>query len=382
MRDQLKPHCTASSDKERTVWDLPTRIFHWLLPVTVTVAWLSTDAIYFETHLFSGYLLLMLLLFRLLWGFVGGTQARFRHFSYPWSAVREHLTHLQQGIPSSTIGHNPAAAWMVFLLLGVLFSITITGLLTLGAEERSGPLQGILSIESGSTLHQIHNGLAWLLIALVPLHLMGVALERWITKRKLVRAMITGNYHATSPIPVGGKIALISGLLLSTPALALWFALAEDPESPLYIPADTAKHWNRHSGFPLWQSECSECHTLHHPSLLPERSWRRLLQESDDHFEEDLSLDNSTQQTISQFLTSHAAEQALSEAAWKISSSIQTESAPLQITATPYWKEKHLNLAPSLWELPSVGSKIHCDGCHRDAATGQFHDRAVALPGE
>ncbi len=372
MKENPQRHRT-----DRAIWALPTRIFHWLLVSTVMTAWITTDAIYFETHLFVGYLLLILLLFRLVWGVVGGDYAQFRHFIYPWSAVRTHLRQLRRGAAPTTAGHNPAAGWMVFLLLGLLSLIVISGLLTLGGEEQSGPLQGVVSIATGSRFHQIHHLLAWFLILLIPLHLAGVAVERWLSKRKLVRAMITGGYHANRPMPVGRKMALVSGLLLSTPALALWFAQIEGTQPPIYHHTVLPEH----SAYPLWQSECGSCHTLHHPSLLPARSWKQIMERGEDHFGEDLALDKNDRLTILQLLTEHAAEQALSEAAWKISRSIPEHTVPTQITTTTYWQEKHDELTPGLWQLPSVGSKIHCDGCHRDAATGHFSDRAIALPG-
>lgn len=368
---------TKHNHTDALIWDLPLRVFHWLLPPTITTAWLTTDAIYFEAHLFSGYLLVFLVLFRLIWGFIGNPYAQFRHFAHPWSTVRNHLHHLLQREPTTAPGHNPAAGWMVFILLGVLLSIAMTGLLTLGGEERSGPLQGIISIESGAMMHQVHNGLAWFLIMLIPLHLIGIAVERQVSKRKLVRAMITGGYHAVRPIPAGSHMALISGLLLTSPVLALWLSLTEDELSPIYL----NRTWENHPNHLLWQSECSACHTLHHPSLLPARSWQRMMDQSEHHFEEDLALDEEDHKKITKFLTLHAAEQAHSEAAWKISNSIPYDSTPLQITSSIYWKEKHHDLSPALWELPSIGNKIHCDGCHQDAATGHFSDRAIELPG-
>ncbi len=368
---------TQSDSTHALIWDLPTRIFHWLLLPTIITAWLTTDAIYFEIHLLVGYLLLFLLLFRLIWGFVGSHYARFRSFSYSWRAVREHLHHLRKGAAPTSSGHNPAAGWMVFVLLSVLLLIALSGLLTLGGEEQSGPLRGVVSIETGAKLHEIHNLLAWGLILLIPLHLTGVAVERWRSKRKLVRAMFTGGYHTGRPMPVGRRMALVSGLLLSTPAVALWLIQIEETPSPVY--ANT--RLESHHAYPLWQSECGGCHTLHHPSLLPTRSWNQLMAQTEHHFEEDLVLDTETQQAITQLLAHYAAEQAQSEAAWKISSSIPANATPLQITTTPYWREKHDHFSSSIWQLPSVGSKVHCDGCHQDAETGHFQDRAVELPG-
>ena len=359
------------------VWDLPIRLFHWMLVLTITAAWMTTSTLYYETHLSAGYLLLLLLLFRTVWGFMGGTYARFRHFAHPWPAVRQHLLELMQGRSSHTVGHNPAGGWMIFLLLGTLLLISISGLLTLGGEEQTGPLNGWVSIASGALMHQLHETLAWFLISLIPIHLAGVAIERWLSKRKLVQAMITGSYTHLRTRSTEHGVGWVSGILLTTPAFALWFSSAEP--NPVALYSNSA--WESDPRYSHWQEEGSGCHTPHHPSLLPSRSWKRVMAQQENHFEEDLALDEEPLQQITQFLIRYSAEQAYSEAAWKIDHSIEAGHAPLRITDTRYWRNRHHEIDEQIWLLPSVGGKIHCDGCHQDAAAGSFQDQAISLPG-
>lgn len=362
------------------IWDLPTRLFHWMLAATLLLAWLTTSTLYFEIHLFAGYLLVLLLLFRALWGIVGGTYSRFSQLLYPWKAVHHHLTEVIHRKPLECNGHTPTGSWMIFLMLSLLSIIALTGLLTLGGEEQLGPMAQWISIESGAMMHELHKTVAWVIVLLIPIHIAGVIVESYLNHNNFIRAMFTGFYTARERTHdgKGGRWSVVSILLFTTPALALWYSTSDpDPAFPLYPNGA----WNRGSAHTLWQEECGSCHTPHHPSLLPERSWSTMLQQQNDHFGEDLALDEEGIQSLSQFLNLHAAEHAYSEAAWKISNSIDHNLAPVRITSTTYWREKHQQLQPAIWNLPSVNGKVECGRCHQDAESGTFHDRAVQLPG-
>lgn len=375
---QTMKSSTASANENGSIWDLPIRIFHWGTALSVMVAWISSDTPYFQLHLFSGYLLLILLIFRLIWGFTGSHYAHFRHFSYPWSAVRQHLRGLLSGNAPSMAGHNPAGGWMIFLLLGILLLITITGTLTLGGEERLGPLQGIVTIETGILLHQVHQVAAWALALLIPLHLAGVLIERILTGRSIVRAMVTGHYSPYHSEWGFRRHPVATTALLLMPLLAFALSNSENSAVSIYKNSD----WRDDSGYALWETECGDCHTLHHPSLLPQRSWHRMMSEQHNHFDEDLSIDPQSIQIITDYLQQHAAELAQTEAAWRIDNSISPNQFPIQITETPFWKETHEAIDLQYWDHPSVGEKLHCDGCHHDAADGTFHNRWIEIPDE
>ena len=368
----------------REIWDLPIRIFHWMLVAAVTTAWLTTSTLYFELHLFTGYLILLLLGFRLLWGFFGGFHSRFHNLLHPWRAVQHHLKQLVKGKHSQKPGHNPAGSWMILLILGLLSLISASGLLALGGEEQLGPLAGLLSIELGAHFHTLHQWLAWGLISLIPIHLAGILIETIWGKRSLISAMVTGReaLHFSSAELPAERSRLHSGLtallLTSTPLWALWIITIQPEQHP---PLYHTVALEQHQDYALWQEECGGCHTLHHPSLLPQRSWQTMLERQQDHFEEDLSLDRETIIQMQHFLTHFAAEQARSEAAWKIPQSIPPTDAPLRITETGYWKRKHASINSEIWHLPSVNGKLNCDACHLDAAEGYFQDHAVQIPG-
>jgi hypothetical protein len=129
-----------------------------------------------------------------------------------------------------------------------------------------------------------------------------------------------------------------------------------------------------------WREECGECHLAYHPTLLPARSWQKLMAGQGEHFGEDLALDDATTKEITAFLVKNAAESRLSEPAWKISSTTPPDQTPLRITATPYWKKKHKDIPEIIWQLPKVKNKGNCGSCHLDAEQGTFEDSGMRLP--
>ena len=128
------------------------------------------------------------------------------------------------------------------------------------------------------------------------------------------------------------------------------------------------------------KEECGSCHLAFHPSLLPARSWQRLMTGQAQHFGSDLALDEATRTTLLAFLTANAAEQQQTEAAFKISQSLAPGAEPLRITDTPYWVQKHRAISAAQWRQPSVKSKANCAACHQDAEAGTFEDGAIRLP--
>src|SRR5579863_5025168 len=102
------------------IWDLPVRLFHWTLVILIFTSWLSSRMLWMRLHVFCGLSILTLLLFRIVWGFIGSDTARFTHFlKSPIEAIR-HLIQLPRREPDTEVGHNAAGGWMVLGLLGLL----------------------------------------------------------------------------------------------------------------------------------------------------------------------------------------------------------------------------------------------------------------------
>ncbi|MDH4234993.1 MAG: cytochrome b/b6 domain-containing protein [Gallionella sp.] len=377
--------------KRILVWDVPTRLFHWLLAISFVAAWLSSDTDqWLSVHTFFGYLMLGLIGFRLIWGVTGGYYARFTSFLYSPMAGLAYLRQTLAGHAPRHVGHNPAGSQSVYLLLALGLAVCITGMLTQGGEEQQGAVAGLLSITAGRMIKEGHEIGAYLMLLLVFGHLAGVAMESWLHKENLPRSMVTGMKDAPEDAPVSRPYRL-TGVLMLVAVTAFggwWFAYALHEPVESYFGLQESEEGGPHVAFsgpklpdnPKWREECGSCHLAFHPSLLPARSWQRTMAEQDRHFGTDLALDEATSKELLDFMLSNSAENSNREAAYKINRSIKPESAPLRITETPYWLKKHRDITDSDWRSAKVKSKANCAACHLDAEAGTFEDAAMKMP--
>lgn len=362
------------------IWDLPTRLFHWLFAAACVTAWVSGDEPrYTDLHLFAGYLALALVLFRLVWGVMGGRYARFSQFVRGPAVVGSHFCQLFERERHHDPGHNPAGALAIMAMLGLVFLLGVTGLVVLGGEEGFGPLAGMFTIAQGAAVHRWHDWLAWALFAIVVLHLLAVALESVLQRQNLPRSMVTGLKRADAQEAEPHNAAAIGLLLLLVTtvfALAWLYPYLQDTEEEPYLPFVGAEL--KHNT--LWQESCSECHMAYHPSMLPARSWQRMLDEQSDHFGEDLFLAPKTVAALRNFAADNGAESVQREASWRTLQSLAASVSPLRISDTPYWKRVHRDIGEDVWKRPSVNGKFNCAACHRDAKQSGFMNGAMRIP--
>ena len=177
------------------VWDPLVRVFHWALVVSFFTAYLTEDD-FLTLHVWAGYAVLGLVVFRILWGLVGTRHARFSDFVYSPRAVRAFLKDSLLLRAKRYLGHNPAGGAMIVLMLISLVLTTLTGLMVYGAAENAGPLAagwlGQLGDESGDVFEAVHEFLANLCLMLVAIHVVGVLVESLVHRENLVRAMWNG----------------------------------------------------------------------------------------------------------------------------------------------------------------------------------------------
>jgi cytochrome b len=204
------------------VWDLPTRLFHWLLAAAL-VGLLVTGNLggnWMTWHFRLGYGVLSLLLFRLLWGFAGGHWSRFRQFLFgprsTWAYLRGRAP------PEHTTGHNPLGALSVLALLLVLLAQVSSGLMADDEIAAYGPLTRFVS---GDTVHLAswyHTQVGkWIVLGLVLLHLLAIAFYRLARRQDLIGPMLTGDKHLPDGLPASSDTPRQRLL-----ALAIWLACA------------------------------------------------------------------------------------------------------------------------------------------------------------
>lgn len=176
------------------VWDLPTRLFHWALVACIVGLVLTgyTGGAAMNWHARMGYAVLTLLLFRLVWGLVGGHWSRFSSFSYSPASVINYLSGRPH--PDHLIGHNPLGAASAFAMLAFLLAQVATGLI--GDDEISftGPLNRFVESSKGLAATWYHKRVGqWILLALVVLHIAAVLYYLVRRKDNLIKAMIDGD---------------------------------------------------------------------------------------------------------------------------------------------------------------------------------------------
>jgi len=203
---------------ENRVWDPLVRVFHWGLVLAFTVAYLSGDE-ESSVHIYSGYVVLGLITFRVLWGLIGTRYARFSNFVYSPKTVIQYLKGLAAKKPTHYMGHNPAGGWMVIAMLLCLAIVSVSGLKVYAIEEGLGPLAGtppaltVISAayaddddddhgknenghgedeEAEEFWEEIHEVSSNFMLLLIFLHIAGVIVSGRLHDENLVKAMLTG----------------------------------------------------------------------------------------------------------------------------------------------------------------------------------------------
>ena len=205
------------------VWDLPTRLFHWAIVILVATSYLTYRFDQIGYHLLSGYTMLTLLLFRLVWGFVGSDTSRFGRFLKSPVAAFRHLAEFRKRTPDDEIGHNAAGGWMVLVMLALLAVQVATGLFSNDDVMTQGPLAHLVSRETSDRITGWHALNFNLLLGAIGLHVLAILAYGLIKRHNLLRPMITGRKrlpgHTRQPRMASSLLALA---LLVLAACLVW----------------------------------------------------------------------------------------------------------------------------------------------------------------
>ncbi len=176
------------------VWDVPVRLFHWtLLALFAFLFWSGkTGGNAMVWHMYAGYAVLALVIFRVLWGFAGSTHARFASFLAGPRRMFDFARALLSRSPAHSVGHNPLGGWMVVVLLGSLALQASTGLFANDDIATEGPLTAQISKELSDRLTTIHRWNFDFLLICAGLHVLAVLFHVFVKKENLVAAMFTG----------------------------------------------------------------------------------------------------------------------------------------------------------------------------------------------
>ena len=219
------PSPNSEAPGDLRIWDVPLRLFHWLLVAAIALAFLSSgeDSALGQWHVLAGWLAGILIVFRIVWGFVGGEHSRFSDFVRP-SGLAHHVRELMGGRPQPSLGHNALGALSVLLLLGLVAATVWTGVTLMGA---------------------LHELIAWSLLGLVAIHVLAVFVMSILTRENLVRAMVTGKKPAMRHPGASNArrprlVAFVIVLLVL--AAAVFAVIRYDPEAFTLRSAEAYEH--------------------------------------------------------------------------------------------------------------------------------------------
>src|SRR3989338_2822337 len=192
------------------IWDAPTRVFHWLQAISFAGAYLTAESERNrDIHMAFGYILLGLIVFRLLWGFLGTRYARFSSFLFKLCEIIAYLLSLIKGKPGHYLGHNPAGSVSVWLLLALGLFLCVTGVMGLQDD----------AVDAVVELHGIATSI---MLAVILLHVIGVLVSSVLHRENLVRSMITGFKSAETDEGIRSSYNWL-GVIMLAAAVVFWF---------------------------------------------------------------------------------------------------------------------------------------------------------------
>jgi cytochrome b len=217
---------TASPPRSVLVWDLPTRLFHGLLAVFVIISFVTAKigGNAMQYHEWSGFTILALLLFRLVWGVAGSRESRFVTFVRGPSAIVRYATNLlRKNSSTHFLGHNPLGGWSIIAMLLALLVQAATGLFANDDIVTEGPLFDWVGKAASDWLTRVHKLNQQVIIALVCVHVLAVLFYFFYKRENLVKPMITGvkEWSGAGPQPASGR-SWIAALIAGLAALAVY----------------------------------------------------------------------------------------------------------------------------------------------------------------
>lgn len=216
----------AEAPRRILVWDAPVRVVHWLIAFSFAGAWITAESERWRlVHVTLGYTLGALVLFRIVWGFVGPRHARFASFVHGPGAVGRYLRSLFTRTPEHHVGHNPAAGWAIVALLGLGLGLAVSGHLLYDGLE---------------ALEDLHEGLANALLALVVVHVAAVLLSSRLHHENLVGAMLSGRKLGPPRDAIRQAWRTVAVLLLAAVLGFWWLQWRDAPAGGLIAGAPVA----------------------------------------------------------------------------------------------------------------------------------------------
>lgn len=220
------------ANDKRLVWDLPLRLFHWLFATSILASWYTAEIEEMEIHFWLGYFMIGLVVFRLIWGFIGPRHARFRNFLERPPAIWLYLKGVTDRASPQTIGHNPLGGLMVVAMLALAGAQAATGLFATDDIIWAGPYNPSVSGETAEKLTAFHHYNFNVILGAIVLHLLAIAYYAFAKRHYLVPPMVHGHKLA-SIVPEHEAIAssqlLKAVIVIAISGGAVWWLVTSAP---------------------------------------------------------------------------------------------------------------------------------------------------------
>jgi cytochrome b len=192
------------------VWDMPVRVFHWLTVLSFAGAYLTAETERLRLlHVTLGYTMGGLVLFRIVWGFVGTRYARFSEFVHGPARSLAYMRGLAGGHPEHSVGHNPAGALAIVAMLALAMAVTVTG-------------WALYNDIGGEAYEELHEAVANIMLAVVGVHVAAVLLGSWLHHENLIGAMFTGYKLGNAEDGIKNAWRSVAAIMLVA-VLAFWW---------------------------------------------------------------------------------------------------------------------------------------------------------------
>lgn len=279
------------------------------------------------------------------------------------------------------VGHNPASSFAIVLMIILSILATLSGMFVYGIEENHGVFAFLHNeyYRSMEFLEDSHELIVNLLISVIVIHVVGSLIDKYIKKGDAIDSMINGYKNTTVKGDI--KVNIFQKLFIT---FCIGFFLYAS-----YYLLDTQKSIFTQGGYKKQEyamlhedfyNECGSCHITYPPYLLPKKSWALMMDDLENHFGDDASIDKMTNISIRSFLEKNSSENSTHEAAFKILKTLKENHSTIAITKTPYWEKRHKDIDEKIFLSKEVKSKANCSACHQDIEYGLLENNLIKLP--
>lgn len=220
--------------KKQLIWDIPTRLFHWLLVACITAQYITAEILEnaIQWHFYIGYFTLGLILFRIIWGVIGTHYAKFSEFLAGPTRIMSYIKTLPKKDSHAHAGHNPVGGWMVMVLLALVAIQGISGLFITDDIYSNGPYYDAVSESTRDIMNTIHHTAFNVLLGAIALHIIAIIFYALFKKQRLVGAMVHGK-KSTAQKGITSSKLLLAVVIATLCAAVMYYIIVIAPPAPV-----------------------------------------------------------------------------------------------------------------------------------------------------